>query len=372
MIKTFKVLTKPKAVVFYTYLPPWRIDVFNEMGQYYDLTIVFLNPNIEGFKYNKELLLKSLKVKSVFLDNGFTIGSKPFRFGIIRILNTIKPEIIFSHEYSPTSLLVSSLKRLNIFHFKYYITTSDNLSMAKSVGGLKSFVRKTVLSSADGIVVYTNNVSDWYKKNFNKLDVKVCPNIQNSQTLLSNKITFPSLSNSYINKYELKGSNIIIFVGRLVEEKGLKYLIQAFAESKHSDYYLVLVGDGNQKEYLVNLAKSLHIFDKVIFPGSFDGANLYVWYSMANFFVLPSIFEPFGAVVNEALVFGCPVLASKYIGALDFIQDQYNGFIFDPLNPSEFVSSLNDAMIMYKSFNIERKDLMIQSFEEYVKAFKLI
>jgi glycosyltransferase involved in cell wall biosynthesis len=133
-----------------------------------------------------------------------------------------------------------------------------------------------------------------------------------------------------------------------------------------------LVGEGNQKKYLIDLAKSLHISEKVIFPGQFDGANLYVWYSLANFFVLPSIFEPFGAVVNESLVFGCPVLASKYIGALDFIKPDYNGFIFDPLNQSEFISSLNKAMTNYKSFNLENKDLMIQSFEEYVKVYKLI
>lgn len=52
-------MNKPKALIFYQYLPPWRIDVFNELGKYYNLTIVFTNANSEGFTYNREELLKN-------------------------------------------------------------------------------------------------------------------------------------------------------------------------------------------------------------------------------------------------------------------------------------------------------------------------
>ena len=50
-------MNKLKALVFYQYLPPWRIDVFNEMGKYYDMTIAFTDADSEGFTYNRKELL---------------------------------------------------------------------------------------------------------------------------------------------------------------------------------------------------------------------------------------------------------------------------------------------------------------------------
>ena len=51
-------MNKLKALVFYQYLPPWRIDVFNEMGKYYDMTIAFTDADSEGFTYNRKELLE--------------------------------------------------------------------------------------------------------------------------------------------------------------------------------------------------------------------------------------------------------------------------------------------------------------------------
>lgn len=51
-------MKKQKALIFYQYLPPWRIDVFNEMAKYYDMTIVFTNADCEGFTYNRKRIIK--------------------------------------------------------------------------------------------------------------------------------------------------------------------------------------------------------------------------------------------------------------------------------------------------------------------------
>lgn len=363
---------KPKALVFYTYLPPWRIDVFNEMATQYDLTIVFLNAGSEGFTYNRELLLSKLKATTIFINNGFSIGSRPFRFGITRLIRKTKPQVVFSHEYSPTSILLALLLRSGFVKFKYIITTSDNLSIAKNITGLRGFARRTVLSMADGIVVYSASVKEWYQKLFPALKVGICPNIQNPDTLLAHKELFSHIQNQYKGRYQLEGFNIILYTGRLVSVKGLDLLLQAFAASKHKGYKLVLVGEGAEKENLLNLANHLSIAEQVVFPGYFDGAELYAWYSMANFFILPSRFEPFGAVVNESLVFGCPVVASKFVGAIDFIQPGVNGVVFNPLDENEFTTVLNLSMVNYAQFNSERKNLMHYTFKEYVGVFKTI
>ncbi len=360
---------KSKALLFYQYLPPWRIDVFNEMGKSYDLTIVFTNAETEGFTYNRAELLSKLKgIKTVFLNNGFKIGSRPLRIGITKLLNRLKPDIVFSHEYSPVSILLAFYHKTGIYKYRYYLTTSDNLQIAQSVPKLKAIARSFVLKNSDGLIVYSQSVKEWYTQHFKNLEVEICPNIQKSSSLLAYSEFFPSIVAKYKNKFSLQNDNIVLYIGRITEAKGLDLLLKAFAKSNHKDYKLVIVGSGKQEDFLKQLASDLHISNDIIFAGSYSGSDLYAWYSIANFFILPSRYEPFGAVVNEALVYGCPVLASKYIGAIDFI-DSSNGNIFDPYDESEFIELLNESYIKYKNRNsLERSDLMIYSFEEYIKC----
>jgi len=364
-------MTKPKAVAFYSYLPPWRIDVFNEMGKYYDLTLVFLNANTSGFSYNRELLLSNLNVKAVFLNKGFNIGSKAFRVGIFKLLKAKKPEVVFSHEYSPTSIMLALFTKSKLINFKYIITTSDNLSMAEDVSGLKKIARSFVLNNADGIIVYSECVKKWYANNFKKLKIEICPNIQNPNTLLNYKKEFKPILANYRDKFQLN-KPVILYVGRLEQVKGLDLLLEAFSKSLKDTHQLVLVGEGSQKEQLKTFASKMDIEQNVIFAGHFDGVELYAWYTLSHFFVLPSRYEPFGAVVNEALVYGCPVLASKYIGALDYIEDGVNGLVFDPLKAVEFKQTLLTAQKVFSQDSGDRINLMTYSFEQYVEVFKTI
>lgn len=359
---------KPKAIYFYQYLPPWRIDVFNEIAKHYDLTIVFTNAELEGFKYNRKLLLSQLKnIKTIFLNNGFKIGSRPVRFGIYKIIQEIKPDIIFSHEYSPTSILVALYRQLRIFNYKYVITTSDNQQMAESVKGAKSIFRSYVLNHSDGIIVYSDSVKRWYESNFPKLQIEICPNIQAPETLLKYRADFPPIIESYKKKFGLEGEKVMLYVGRLVHVKGLDLLLDAFSKTS-LDYKLVIVGEGARENDLKMQVETLGIGERVVFAGGYSGANLYAWYDIANFFILPSRYEPFGAVVNEALIYGCPVVASKHMGAVDFINED-NGVLFDPNDKNEFIRTLNKAFTIYNNDNIVRKNLMFHSFEEYVKVF---
>lgn len=366
-------MNKLNAIIFYQYLPPWRIDVFNEMGKYYDITIVFTNADCEGFTYNRnELLGKLLNIKTTFLNTGIKIGSRPVHLGISKLIKKEKPDVIFTHEYSPTSIMIAFYKQIRRFNYKLYVTTSDNVTMAENATGLKAKARGYVLNHADGIIVYSSSVKEWYSRHFPKIKIDICPNIQNPQTLLSYRESFIHYKDEYIKKYKLKDCNIILYTGRLVEVKGLDLLLAAFADADIANYKLVLVGDGNQKDKLQNLTKTLGIESNVIFAGYYSGDALYAWYDLANFFILPSRYEPFGAVVNEALVYGCPVVVSQFIGALDFVTIE-NGTVFNPLNHQEFVDTLRNACKKYAGHNkSERKNLMPCSFSDYVIAFKNI
>jgi len=368
MEKQITIMNKPEALIFFQYLPPWRIDVFNEMAEYYNLTIAFTDADSEGFSYNKTELLKKLdkRINTVFLKKGFRIKQRPVKFGILRLIKKVKPEIIFSHEYAPTSVLVAFYRMF--FHYRYIITTSDNLDIAQNVKGLKAIFRKYILNRADAIVVYSDIVKKWYKKIFPELRAEVCPNIQNPDSLLNYRKLFPPLIKKYKEKFNITNKSVLLYTGRLEYIKGLDLLLNAFAKSENKDFLLVLVGKGKEDKNLRQQCVDLKIEGRVVFAGFYTGVNLYAWYDIADFFILPSRFEPFGAVINESLVYGCPVLASKYIGATDLICND-NGLLFDPLNEKEFIKMLN---VFYKRYNHRiksGKNLMTLSFKQYVRVF---
>ena len=353
-----------KALYFFQYLPPWRIDVFNGMAKEYDLTVVFFNADAEGFSYNRKALLSRLQdVGTEFMTTGFRIKDRPVRFGVSKLIRKYAPEVVYVHEYSPVSMELALLKRR--FGYRLYVTTSDNLAMARSVLGLKEWARRMVLRHADGIVLYSRAVEAFYRERFPGLKTAVCPNIQRPETLLAFRDAFPAIAEADEAGFRLDGKRVVLYVGRLVPVKGLDLLLPAFARMAPADAVLVLVGEGECRILLESQAGELGILDRIRWVGYRDGTGLYAWYDRADFMVLPSRYEPFGAVVNEALVFGCPVVVSDRIGALDFV-DGKNGIVFDPLDPQGFDQALGDAFDRFRGRG-PRENLMPCAFDEYLQ-----
>lgn len=366
-------MNKQKAIYFFQYLPPWKIDVFNEMARIYDLTIVFWNVDCVGFTYNHQELLKKLnpEIDVKFLRNGINAGAHSLRLGINRIIHRISPQVIFSHEFAPITLQCVLTKALSVNRFRLVITTSDNVFMADSVHGIKAMARYFILRASDGIILYSSKVAAWYQQKFPFVKTAICPNIQNPKSLLANYELCYTIGQNYRNEYDLNGYRIMLYVGRLSHEKGIDLLLNAFAKVSHNGWKLVVVGKGEEEKNLQAQAAQLGIVDDVVFAKFCSSEHLYAWYTLANFFVLPSRYEPFGAVVNEALVFGCPVLASKNIGAIDFINSS-NGVIFDPNDDAQFVQALTDGLQKYGKCMHPRPNLMTCSFEDSVAAYSNI
>ena len=109
-----------------------------------------------------------------------------------------------------------------------------------------------------------------------------------------------------------KDDNLVFFVGRHAEQKGVEHLIYGF--SKYLDDgnqgFLVLGGDGYLRESFEDFVELLGIEDNVLFEGFIPERVLGDYYSAADVFVSPSISEPFGLTITEALAVNTPVLAT--------------------------------------------------------------
>lgn len=111
-------------------------------------------------------------------------------------------------------------------------------------------------------------------------------------------------------------TRVILFCGKLVPWKRPADLLHAFAQANLPDALLVFTGEGAQREYLEQESKRLNIFGRVRFLGFANQSQLPSIYTASDLHVLPSEYEPFGMVVNEAMLCGCVTAASDQVGAI--------------------------------------------------------
>ncbi|GGM81403.1 hypothetical protein GCM10010967_11560 [Dyadobacter beijingensis] len=137
-----------------------------------------------------------------------------------------------------------------------------------------------------------------------------------------------------------------LYAGRFVERKNLDMFIRAFHEAKNSaanghEWGLILSGEGNQKPKLQELVRSLGGDNWAQWMEPCEWYEVPIRYTLADVAVLPSTFEPFGFVTNEAMVYSMPILVSERCGsAHDLVIDGLNGFRFDPHNEADFTGKL--------------------------------
>ncbi|KAA6183947.1 glycosyltransferase family 4 protein [Thiohalocapsa marina] len=159
----------------------------------------------------------------------------------------------------------------------------------------------------------------------------------------------------------LSGSaKVFLFVGRLEPEKGIDLLLAAFGQVKaqHDDVALLIIGDGALRELVSGAAAT----DQAIqAPGRLQGESLLDAYAVADAFVLPSRFEPWGLVVNEAMAAGLPVIVTDRAGCgEDLVEAGRTGLVV----PAEDASALASALSRLARDHALRETMSRQALEK--------
>ncbi len=119
-----------------------------------------------------------------------------------------------------------------------------------------------------------------------------------------------------------------MFAGDYWERKGLRYIIEALSLVPRPDVRLLIVGSGDEN-YYGQLAELKQVRERIVFASHRD--NLWEYYAASDVFAFPTIYEPFGLVILEAMASGLPVITSRVAGAADVIIDGVNGLLItDP------------------------------------------
>lgn len=140
---------------------------------------------------------------------------------------------------------------------------------------------------------------------------------------------------------DLSSDTVLIgMVGRLIEQKGMRYGIQAFSRiaDEHPNAHLVIIGDGNLRELLAQEAQSLGLVGQAHFLGwRDDAASLMLGFDI---FVMPSLWEGFGLVLLEAMSAALPIVASRASAIPEIVVNGETGILAAPQD----VDALADAL----------------------------
>lgn len=372
-----------KLLIIHPALAPYMVDQFNALSRLYHLEVVFLFKNLWYDKFDQSKLLPLLKFKTSFLLRGPESKERVFRFNMLRTIRQIKPDIIIGYEYSYTTQYLLLLKSLGILHQEIGSIVDDNIEICHHVQSkIRYIARQLAVKRLDYLIVLSKDVSEFYQQRFgfNENQIVVSPILQDPNRLRSNKIELEKLASEYAQQHTLYGKKVLLYVGRFAHVKALPRFIHTVSEllHKHKDVVLVLVGDGDEKLQIRKMITELHLEDKIILPGRFEGDELYAWYLCASGLVLPSTYEPFGAVVNEAMIFGAKVLCSKYAGSTVLVGSD-TGLTFDPLNEKDTLGKLElflEDMEILTDVSLERRPSLMLSHEhnfrnEWNKIYKV-
>lgn len=184
---------------------------------------------------------------------------------------------------------------------------------------------RSAVKHADEIIVLTQVEKSYFKNRYNR-DTILIPNGVKKATLIKPDII--------LNKYNLHKDDYILFLGRIVPEKGVHYLLEAWKRVKeqiNTDKKLVIAGsESHSQEYYDKIVKTSKEMDSVILTGFVEGQELQELYSNAYLYVLPSDIEGMAMSLLEAMSYGNTCLVSNIPENLEVIDE--GCFVFEAGN----------------------------------------
>jgi len=296
------------------------VTSINPRASFHDKVILHKLPRIP-FKFHGNYLQTLVS---------FGVGGSLASLRAMYALSSNEYDIIHIHGHAPGFFLIPFIKSIKSAK-SIFTVHNPNPWMVRSTRMFKQAFREVIFKSVelriiknvDYVIAVSEGLRDELVKRFGipSEKVRVIPNG------VDVNLFRPKMygSEHIIKKYGLP-QEYVLFVGRLVEQKGLHYLLNAI---EGTSIHVVIVGDGPLFSYLKTLTQRLGISEQVRFVGAVPLDDLTRIYSAAKLFVIPSVAEGMALVGLEAMASGLPIISSRIPGMEKIVVDGYNGFLFN-------------------------------------------
>ena len=327
-------------------ISPYRIPLFNCLAQdpEVDLHVIFLSENDRSLRqwrvYREEIRFSHEVLPSWRRRAGkynVLLNAK-----VMRVLQRANPRAILCGGYN----YIASWQALMWARFRnvpFLLWSESNEYDRRRSHALVEMLKAEFLHNCDGFVVPGRSAEEYLcAHNIRKDRIFTAPNAVDNDLFCS--LAQVAVQDASARRRELGlPERYILFVGRLVLEKGVFELLQAYAtldQNLRRQVGLVFVGDGPCRAELQKQASAV-TEGTIEFPGFAQREQLPAYYALAEMFVLPTYTDTWGLVVNEAMACGLPVIVSRVAGcASDLIQENWNGLIVEPKDVSSLTSAI--------------------------------
>lgn len=283
--------------------------------------------------------------------NAFKITSQ-----LYKIFKNKRYDIVHGHLW-PTLYYLGFMQKLN--KSAKFIFTEHNTWNKRRKHRILKKIESIFYSSYDSIIAISTETKSGL--------VKWQPQLEKKITILENGVTIPACSKT---SYNLRKPISLLFVGRLVKQKGVDIAIKAIGglTKKGFNLKLTIVGRGEEEQYLKELAQEL--------PIDFLGAraNISKIMNTHDIILIPSRWEGFGLVAIEAALVGIPIIASKVDALSRIIENEKSGLLFSPENINELQEKIiclihSDALRQELANNAKKVAEDNWTMDKYIKNF---
>jgi glycosyltransferase involved in cell wall biosynthesis len=284
--------------------------------------------------------LKKYLSHGVFLTRSYLKSMEILKKQRIDIIHHIMPAV-YDQTFNLLVLLGKTKKHPFIFgpistHF--YPRPLDE----KFVGRFTSKLHVKTVRNCDRLIAITNYVKKLYTKIFDPEKIETIPLGVDTNLFKPSK---KELNREYRE---------ILSAGYLYKLKGIEFLIKAMhiVAQERKDVKLRIVGNGPEKQHLIRLTEALNIRDKVIFQGVVPHTEMPKYYQNCDIFCFPTLGEPFGKAVIEAMACAKPVIASNVGGPAETIKNRKNGILVTPAQPKLWAQEILNLLKNEKTMRL--------------------
>lgn len=289
--------------------------------------------HIAGKKFeNKKIKeYKGVKIKNVFTidKKGLAAMTSSF-FASIKVLFS-KADVVHYHAEGPCAMIPI----VKWFSKKKIVATIHGLDWQRSKWGgfATKYIKhgeKMTVKYADEIIVLSENVKKYFKDTYNRDTVFIPNGVNKLDIIKADLIT---------KNYNLKKDDYILYLGRIVPEKGIHYLIDAYSKLKTDKKLVIAGGASDTSEYYLQLKKQANDNKNIIFTGFVQGQELEELYSNAYIYCFPSDLEGMPLSLLEAMSYGNCCLTSNIEECAEVLEDK--GITFEKSNINDLKDKLN-------------------------------
>jgi 1,2-diacylglycerol 3-alpha-glucosyltransferase len=329
-----------RVVILTEIISPYRTPVFNALAKHdgIDLKVIFLSetdPTLRQWHVYKDEIRFSYEVLRSWR---FRAGRSHYLLnaGLSSALRAFSPDAIICGGYNYVASWQALLwaRRRKV---RFVLWSESNAQDSRIFSKPVEFLKASFLKGCDGFVVPGKSAFEYLcLLGSPAVNIFTAPDAVDNMFFATEAEKVKRQPATLRERFGLP-LRFILFVGRLVPEKGVFDLLEAYAKLEgdlRSEVGLVFAGDGVSRAELVKRAKQMSV-GTVCFPGFVQREDLAGLYALAEVLVLPTHSDPWGLVVNEAMACGLPIIVSNVAGcAADLVEDGWNGYVV-PLQDRE-------------------------------------